>query len=255
MPVGAFAEQDPLTDCAVMGKPLPLLCLLLAFATASAGCGSQSASQATTTTTPSSTSTTRPPVSPTPTALTVFRVTDGTLHPEVVQVPHTAAVASAALGALRLAAPVSISGGTARVQLSDATAVEVAEIVYTLTQFPSVARVDVAGRVGLTRDDFAAYLPIIFVESPARLSDVPATIAVSGTASVFEATLVVELVRDEKVIEKQTVTASEGAPARGTFATTLHAPSAGPAVVVAFAPSAENGTPQHEVDVPVTVTP
>jgi hypothetical protein len=237
-----------------MGKQLPLLFLLTALLAASSGCGSQSASQTTVaTTTP--TSTTRPPVSPPPSALTVFRVVGGTLHPEVVRVPHTTAVASAALGALRLAAPVTISGGTARVQLSDATADEVAEIVYTLTQFPSVTTVDVAGRTGLTRDDFAAYLPIIFVESPASGSEVPAMITVSGTATVFEATLVVELVRDGNVLDKQTVTASEGAPARGTFSTTLHAPSAGAAVVTAFAPSAEDGTPQHQVDVPVTVTP
>jgi hypothetical protein len=188
-------------------------------------------------------------------ALTVFQVEGGLLHPEVVRVPHTTAVASAALGALRLAAPVTISDGTARVQLSHATPDQVAEIVYTLTQFPSITQVDVAGRAGLTRDDFAAYLPIIFVESPASGSDVPTTVAVSGTATVFEATLVVELVRGGKILDKQTVTASEGAPARGTFATTLHAPSAGPAVVTAFAPSAEDGTPQHQVDVPVTVTP
>ena len=54
---------------------------------------------------------------------------------------------------------------------------------------------------------------------------------------------------------KQSVTASEGAPARGTFETTLHAPSAGDATVTAFAPSAEDGSPQHQVDVPVTVMP
>jgi hypothetical protein len=65
----------------------------------------------------------------------------------------------------------------------------------------------------------------------------------------------VELVRDGKVLEKQTVTASEGAPARGAFKTTLHADSAGEATVTAFAPSAENGAPQHQVDVPVTITP
>jgi hypothetical protein len=51
------------------------------------------------------------------------------------------------------------------------------------------------------------------------------------------------------------VTASEGAPARGTFETTLHAPSPGGATITAFAASAENGSPQHQVDVPVTVTP
>jgi hypothetical protein len=241
-----------------MGKRLPLLFLCTALAAAVAGCGSQSASQTTVATpaaTSTSTSTTRPPVSRPPTALTVFRVEEGALHPEAARVPHTTAVASAALGALRLAAPVTISGGTARVQLSDATPDEVAEIVYTLTQFPSITQVDVAGRAGLTRDDFAAYLPIIFVESPAGGSEVPTTITVSGTAIVFEATLVVELLRNGKILDKQTVTASEGAPARGTFETTLHAPSAGTAVVTAFAPSAENGTPQHQVDVPVTITP
>jgi hypothetical protein len=71
---------------------------------------------------------------------------------------------------------------------------------------------------------------------------------------VFEATLVIELRRDGKVLSKQTVTATAGAPGRGTFSTTLHAPSAGAATVAAYAPSAADGTPQHEQDVPVTVT-
>jgi len=46
--------------------------------------------------------------------------------------------------------------------------------------------------------------------------------------------------------------ASQGAPARGTFHTTLHAPP-GPLTVRTFAPSAADGSPQHEVDVAVTV--
>ena len=54
---------------------------------------------------------------------------------------------------------------------------------------------------------------------------------------------------------KRTVTASEGAPAQGTFATTLVAPTAGAMTIAAYAPSAEDGTPQHEQDVPVVVTP
>jgi hypothetical protein len=90
------------------------------------------------------------------------------------------------------------------------------------------------------------------VETPAAGTQVPGTFHVSGTASVFEATLVVQLVRDGKVILKQSVTASEGAPGRGTFDTTVHA-SPGAVTVAAFAPSAADGTPQHEVDVPVTV--
>jgi hypothetical protein len=227
--------------------------LLLLLAALAAGCGSSSS--VTTTATPGSTTTAHVPVSPAPTTVRVFRVQDGKLHAEVARVPHTTAVASAALGALGLAAPVTIAAGTAHVVLDNASASEIAEIVYTLTQFPSIERVDVAGRTGLTRADFAAYVPPILVDSPGAGADVPLAMRVTGSASVFEATLVVELVRDGKVLDKQTVTASEGAPGRGTFAATLQSPSPGDATISAFAPSAENGSPQHQVDVPVTVRP
>lgn len=232
----------------MMGK-LPLLLLLAALA---AGCGSSSSG---TPTVVSETTTAQVPESPAASAVTVFRVQGGDLHAEVERVPHTTAVASSALGALGLAAPVTITAGTAHVALAHASADEIAEIVYTLTQFPSIKRVDVGGRSGLTRADFAAYVPTILVESPGAGAQVPLAIKITGSASVFEATLVVELVRDGKVLDKQTVTASEGAPGRGTFETTLHAPSAGGATISAFAPSAENGLPQHQVDVSVTVTP
>ncbi len=132
----------------------------------------------------------------------------GDVHPRLERVPATRAVARAALGSLGIGAPVTIAGGTATVDLAKATNDQVAEIVYTLTQFPSVQRVDVAGRTGLTRDDFAAYVPPILVETPAPGAEVHETFHVSGTASVFEATLVVQLVRQGKVISKRTVTAS-----------------------------------------------
>ena len=242
-----------------MGRTL-LPLLLAAMVAAASGCGSGSTSATGTTvgTTPTGTTTpttTGHAASPGPTLLTIFRVRSGALGAEIVRVPHTQAVAAAALNALGLAAPVTIADGTATVHLDAASPAAVAELVYTLTGFPSITRVDVAGRTGLTRDDFAAYLPPIFIASPAAGAHVPATFTVTGTAEVFEATLVVELVREGKVLVKQNVTASEGAPERGKFETTLHAPSAGDATVTAFAPSAENGSPQHEVDVPVTVTP
>jgi hypothetical protein len=223
------------------------LLLLAVLASLAVGCGS------TPTATESVTTATAPvPVSPKPIAVTVFRVDHGLLRPTVEHVPHTNAVASAALGALGLGAAVTISDGTASVALDKATQDQAAEIVYTLTQSATVKRVDVGGRMGLTRDDFASYVPPIFVESPAAGAEVPGTFHVSGTASVFEATLVVQLVRDGKVILKQSVTASEGAPGRGTFDTTVHA-TPGAVTVAAFSPSAADGTPQHEVDVPVTV--
>jgi Immunoglobulin-like domain of bacterial spore germination len=201
---------------------------------------------------PSATTTAQVPVDPAPLALTVFRVDNGVLRPRVVHVPRSAAVATAALGALDVGARVTIDTGTATVALDQASQDEQAEIVYTLTQFASIKRVDVAGRTGLTRDDFASYVPPILVETPAAGATVTPTFRVAGTASVFEATLVVQLVRDGKVLEKQTVTASEGAPGRGTFETTLHA-TPGAATVSAFSPSAANGEPQHRVDVEVNV--
>lgn len=221
---------------------LPFLALVAILA----GCGGGSSSS--------------PPVTEPPTttvaqtmALIIFRVADGTLRAASVQVPKTQAVAGAALTALGIEAGVTIDAGTARVQLTGASEEQVAEIVYTLTQFPSVQRVDVAGRSGLTREDVVSFAPVILIEQPAAGSSVPETFTVSGTASVFEATLVVELRRDGIVLSKQTATASEGAPARGTFSVTVRAPSPGAATVVAYAPSAEDGTPQHEQHVRVTI--
>jgi hypothetical protein len=226
------------------------LLFLGALAVLAAGCGSTpTATKTVATTTPTA------PVSPKPIALTVFTLDNGLLRPRIERVPHTTAVAEAALGALGLgAASTTISGGTATVTLDHATQDQAAEIVYTLTQFSTVQRVNVGGRKALTRDDFASYVPPIFVESPAAGAEVPGTFHVSGTASVFEATLVVQLVRDGKVIEKRSVTASEGAPGRGTFDTTFTA-TPGALTVAAFSPSAADGTPQHEVDVPVTIRP
>jgi hypothetical protein len=227
------------------------LLLLAAPALVLAGCGSTptAVETVTTTTVATSGSTT---VAAKPIAVTVFTVDNGLLRPAVEHVPHTTAVAAAALRALGVDAGVAIADGTATVALDHATQDQGAEIVYTLTQFAAVKRVDVGGRAGLTRDDFASYVPPIFVESPAAGAVVPGTFHVTGTASVFEATLVVQLVRDGKVILKQSVTASEGAPGRGTFDTTMHA-TPGEATVAAFSPSAADGTPQHEVDVPVTI--
>jgi hypothetical protein len=227
------------------------LVLLALLASLVAGCGSTPTATETVTSTPSTATTT---VAPGPIAVTVFKVDAGLLRPTVERVGRTTAVAGAALRALGIDAGVTISDGTATVALDQATQDQSAEIVYTLTQFSTVDRVDVGGRTGLTRADFASYVPPIFVESPAAGAEVPGTFHVSGTASVFEATLVVQLVRDGKVILKQSVTASEGAPGRGTFDTTVHA-SPGAATVAVFSPSAADGTAQHEVDVPVTIQP
>src|SRR5205823_10408624 len=121
-----------------------------------AACGPTPTATTTDTTPPTATATA--PVSPAPMALTVFKVdSNGLLRPAVTHVPRTSAVAGAALGALDIGAGVSIANGTATVALDRATQARQAEIVYTLTQFATIERVDVAGRTGLTRDDFASY--------------------------------------------------------------------------------------------------
>jgi hypothetical protein len=168
-------------------------------------------------------------------------------------VPAERSTPAAALGALGLDVPVKVVDGTARVALGSLAPERVAEVVYTLTRLPFVQRVDVAGRRGLDRADVAAYAPPILIEAPADGERVPTTFTVSGTASVFEATLVVELHRGDRLVVRRIVTASSGAPSRGVFATTLHAGSPGPATVIAFAPSAADGSPQHVQRVTVTV--
>ena len=226
---------------------------MITLSGAVAGCGGSNDANTTLPTTTSPSTTTAP--APAPITVTVFRGRDGHLVAGAERVQGTRAVAAASLTALGLAAPISISNGTATVERDDATREQVAEIVYTLTQYPTIQRVDVAGKTGLTRADVAEFVPPILVEHPAAGATTGMTIAVSGSASVYEATVVLELRQAGKVVQKKVVTAAEGAPGRGPFSGTLVAPASGHYVVAAYSPSAMDGSPQHEQDVPVTVTP
>ena len=227
--------------------------IIIALSGAVAGCGGSNDASTTLPTTTSPPTTTAP--APAPITVTVFRVRDGHLVADAARVRGTRAVAAASLTALGLAAPISISNGTATVERDDATREQVAEMVYTLTQYPTIQRVDVAGKTGLTRADVAEFVPPILVERPAAGTTTGKAIAVSGSASVYEATVVLELRQGGKVVQKKVVTAAEGAPGRGPFSGTLVAPASGHYVVAAYSQSAMDGSRQHEQDVPVTVMP
>jgi hypothetical protein len=215
-----------------------------------AGCLGQGGKVTTVVTTAPPTTTTAPKMH-----LTVFELSGGHLEARDVQAPQTEATAAASLRALGIDAGVTITGGTATVDLPNATSDQIAEIVYTLTQYATVQRVDVGGKTGVTRADVLQYLPQISVESPAAGGIVPKTFHVRGTAQVFEATFVVELKISGRVAVKQSVTASQGAPGRGTFDVAITSPSLGPAELVAYEASAEDGRPLHTVHVPLTIVP
>ena len=146
-----------------------------------------------------------------------------------------------------------------------------AQLTFTLTQFPTIEGIWVAvqgepvyalGGEGavinepLTRAHLAELTPLILVEHPAVGETVTSPVPVSGTASVFEATLRVRLEGpDGESLWEDTVTASEGAPGRGSFAVEVPFVATGQGKIVAFSPSAKDGSEQHTFEVEVELAP
>ena len=176
---------------------------------------------------------------------------------------------------------VSISGGVATVDLdgtfddgggSASMLGRVAQVVATLTRFPTVDRVafridgrpvEAIGGEGVVVDPpigrgaIEEQTPQILVESPLPGDTVTSPIRLRGTANVFEATVSID-VKDEtgKVVLRTFTTATSGTGTRGTFDTTLAlAGREGKVIVVAYESSAKDGRPLHVVEVPLTLVP
>jgi len=114
---------------------------------------------------------------------------------------------------------------------------------------------DRSGEAGTTTGSEDLLAPIV-IESPLPGDSVTSPIRVTGTANVFEATVSFE-VRDDAggVVLRGFTTATSGTGTRGTFETELAVPDLeGPATIVAFEASAEDGSPLHVVEVPITVS-
>ncbi len=187
-----------------------------------------------------------------------FVRTGGTLAPVYRQVSvQNSAVASAAARAL-LSGPsakersaglgtaiptgtalhgIAISKGTADVDLTQAfttgggtlsMTARVGQLVYTLTQFPTVQRVTfridgkpltVLGGEGLildkpaTRSQYESLLPPVFIESPAMGQPVTSPVRVRGSANVFEGQFLVEI-RDA---QGRVVASAPAKASMGTF--------------------------------------
>lgn len=215
-------------------------------------------------------------------------------------VPHTQQTAAAALAAL-LTGPtdaeqaagfstnipagttlngVTISGTTATVDLSKqftsgggsmSMMGRVAQITYTVTQFPSVTsvlfRVDgtpltTLGGEGLmldepqTRADSEDLQPAILVERPAWGDTVATTFTASGMSNTFEATHQLQVLgQGGAMLFDQHVTATSGTGTRGTWSqqVTLPAGTSGGVTLRVLEYSAKDGSPTNQVDVPLTV--
>lgn len=174
----------------------------------------------------------------------------------------------------------TIDGGTARVDLSGdfesgggmlSVTMRLAQVVYTLTQFPTVERVvllmdgkvvDVFTGEGLmldesqTRADFEYVLPAIFLESPTPGEAVGNPVRLTGTANTFEAVFMVRILGpDGSVITEQPAMATSGTGTRGTFDVSVGYPLAagGNGTIVVYEQSAKDGSDINVVEVPVTL--
>jgi germination protein M len=152
--------------------------------------------------------------------------------------------------------------------------VRLGQVVYTLTQFPSVggvrfhldgAPVNVFSSEGIVLDhpvgrtDYEDLLPVIVVAQPATGARVTSPLRVSGSANVFEANVTVKVLDAKgKVVGRTFATATCGTGCRGTYLAPVsfgidrEQPGT---VVVSDDDAAGTGTPPHVVRVPVVLVP
>lgn len=260
-----------------LGLSVVVAAVVTAGVLAAAGCGGggSSAEQKTTTTTTETTSSTTTSTAPEAATARVYFLHDGRVWPVArpLGAPGVAASALSELFAgpdggerrdlqLSTAIPqgaeapdVSISGGVATLQLGgtlDNRAL--AQVVYTLTQFPTVKAVEVDGR-RYTRADFEEQTPAILVESPLAWQHVRSPLRVTGTANTFEATFDYELTdTDGRIVDSHFVTATSGSGTRGTFDFTTKpftVPFSGVGSLIVFERSAKDGSRIHLVEIPL----
>ena len=238
------------------------------------------------------------------TSVKVYLFMDGQLVPVRRQVDETRAVGRAALNALfegptaeeAAASPslttsvpdgtillgLDIADGLATVDLSRefesgggsaSMFGRLAQVVYTLTQFPTVKQVafqldgepvTVFSGEGIVldepsdREDYEAFLPSVFVDQPTWGATLGNPVRVSGIANVFEAVFFIEI-RDAEFQTRpaERVMASCGTGCWGTFDVTIpyDAVRMHPGNLVTYHLSAMDGSIEDLRSYPVTLVP
>jgi germination protein M len=145
----------------------------------------------------------------------------------------------------------------------------VAQIVFTLTQFDTVDRVQILidgqsveaiGGEGvmvnqpLARADFEDLSPAILLESPTPGEEVRSPIELRGTSNTFEATMQIEIIDGAgEVIYEDFATATSGSGTRGTFNVSIDVDiqNEGFGSIIMYEESAEDGSRINEIEIPV----
>lgn len=171
-----------------------------------------------------------------------------------------------------------IADGTATVDLSSAftsgggslsMTLRTAQVVFTLTQFDGVDRVqflidgeqvDGLGGEGLPtsydgREAFADVTPLILIESPTPGIEVGSAIAIRGLSNTFEANVLWSVQTQQgEVLDEGFTTATAGTGTWGTFEAVAEIGSyTGPAVVTAWEESMETGERINIYDLPIVI--
>jgi hypothetical protein len=152
--------------------------------------------------------------------------------------------------------------------------VRLGQVVYTLTQFPTVKKVsfrldgtpvNVFSSEGIVlshpvgRGDYKDLLPVIVVSQPAPKARVTSPVTVSGSANVFEANVTVKVLdANGRVVGSTFTTATCGTGCRGTYSVDVDFRTDREqqgTIVVSDDDAAGTGHPPHEVRIPVVLAP
>ncbi|MDX6689996.1 MAG: hypothetical protein QOG15_1453 [Solirubrobacteraceae bacterium] len=138
-----------------------------------------------------------------------------------------------------------------------------AQVVYTVTQYPTIRRVRFAARDrqapgrAFTRKSFENVLPAIVVDAPRGGATAHSPVTISGTANVFEATVSMRILDASGTqIARTFTTATCGSGCRGDFSASLRysVDRTQKGMIQVFEVSAKDGRPTNVVAVPVTLS-